>query len=85
MTWHILGAGSLGSLWATRLARVGLPVTLLLLACLWVQTVMPYQVTLRTALWLAAAFLLPVYVYAALRSPTRPPQDRILGLYLVPV
>ena len=30
MTWHILGAGSLGSLWATRLARVGLPVTLLL-------------------------------------------------------
>lgn len=30
MTWHILGAGSLGSLWAVRLARAGLPVTLLL-------------------------------------------------------
>jgi 2-dehydropantoate 2-reductase len=30
MTWHILGAGSLGTLWATRLARAGLPVTLLL-------------------------------------------------------
>lgn len=29
-TWHILGAGSLGSLWATRLARAGLPVQLLL-------------------------------------------------------
>ncbi len=29
-TWHILGAGSLGTLWATRLARVGLPVRLLL-------------------------------------------------------
>jgi 2-dehydropantoate 2-reductase len=29
-TWHILGAGSLGSLWATRLARAGLPVRLLL-------------------------------------------------------
>jgi 2-dehydropantoate 2-reductase len=28
--WHILGAGSLGSLWATRLARAGLPVCLLL-------------------------------------------------------
>ncbi|MFY1664859.1 putative 2-dehydropantoate 2-reductase [Pseudomonas sp. Pseu.R1] len=28
--WHILGAGSLGSLWATRLARAGLPVRLLL-------------------------------------------------------
>lgn len=28
--WHVLGAGSLGSLWATRLARAGLPVRLLL-------------------------------------------------------
>lgn len=30
MTWHVLGAGSLGGLWATRLARAGLPVCLLL-------------------------------------------------------
>ena len=30
MTWHILGAGSLGSLWATRLARADLPVRLIL-------------------------------------------------------
>ena len=28
--WHILGAGSLGSLWATRLARAGIPVRLIL-------------------------------------------------------
>lgn len=28
--WHILGAGSLGTLWATRLARAGLPVQLIL-------------------------------------------------------
>lgn len=28
--WHVLGAGSLGSLWACRLARAGLPVQLLL-------------------------------------------------------
>jgi 2-dehydropantoate 2-reductase len=28
--WHVLGAGSLGSLWATRLARAGLPVRLVL-------------------------------------------------------
>ncbi|MFF7705728.1 putative 2-dehydropantoate 2-reductase [Pseudomonas sp. NPDC007930] len=28
--WHVLGAGSLGSLWACRLAAAGLPVTLLL-------------------------------------------------------
>ncbi len=30
MCWHVLGAGSLGSLWATRLARAGLPVRLIL-------------------------------------------------------
>ncbi|MBW6116123.1 2-dehydropantoate 2-reductase N-terminal domain-containing protein, partial [Pseudomonas aeruginosa] len=30
MTWHILGAGSLGSLWAARLGRAGLPVRLIL-------------------------------------------------------
>ncbi len=30
MTWHVLGAGSLGSLWAVRLARAGRPVCLLL-------------------------------------------------------
>ena len=29
-TWHILGAGSLGGLWAARLARAGLPVRLIL-------------------------------------------------------
>ncbi|MGB4074317.1 putative 2-dehydropantoate 2-reductase [Pseudomonas sp.] len=28
--WHILGAGSLGSLWATRLARADIPVQLIL-------------------------------------------------------
>lgn len=30
MTWHVLGAGALGGLWATRLARAGLPVRLIL-------------------------------------------------------
>jgi len=30
VTWHVLGAGSLGTLWATRLARAGSPVRLLL-------------------------------------------------------
>jgi 2-dehydropantoate 2-reductase len=28
-TWHVLGAGSLGTLWAARLARAGLPVRLI--------------------------------------------------------
>ncbi|PBP58450.1 hypothetical protein CCL19_24430, partial [Pseudomonas syringae] len=30
VTWHVLGAGSLGSLWATRLARANLQVRLIL-------------------------------------------------------
>ena len=30
MTWHVLGAGSLGTLWAVRLARAGIPVQLIL-------------------------------------------------------
>ncbi|YCH22752.1 putative 2-dehydropantoate 2-reductase [Pseudomonas sp. D1-3] len=30
MSWHVLGAGSLGSLWATRLFRAGVPVQLVL-------------------------------------------------------
>ena len=29
-TWHVLGVGSLGTLWACRLARAGLPVSLIL-------------------------------------------------------
>ncbi len=29
-TWHILGAGSLGTLWASRLVRAGVPVRLIL-------------------------------------------------------
>ena len=29
-TWHVLGAGSLGTLWATRLARADVPVKLIL-------------------------------------------------------
>ena len=29
ITWHILGAGSLGTLWAARLARAGVPVRLI--------------------------------------------------------
>lgn len=29
-TWHVLGAGSLGGLWATRLFRAGVPVHIIL-------------------------------------------------------
>ena len=30
MSWHVLGVGSLGSLWATRLFRAGVPLQLIL-------------------------------------------------------
>ncbi|OCX91646.1 MAG: 2-dehydropantoate 2-reductase [Pseudomonas sp. CO183] len=30
MSWHVLGAGALGSLWATRLHRAGMPVRIIL-------------------------------------------------------
>lgn len=30
MSWHVLGAGALGSLWATRLHRAGIPVRIIL-------------------------------------------------------
>ncbi|HET6574770.1 MAG TPA: hypothetical protein VFG68_14290, partial [Fimbriiglobus sp.] len=70
---------------AVRELLVWLPITLLLLASMWVQTVFPAQVALRTGLWLTAALLLPVYVMIALRNPTHPPQDRIMGTHLVPV
>ena len=48
------------------------------------------QATIRTLLTRAAAttllalLLLPVYLVVALRQPSHPPQDRLLGTYLVP-
>ena len=41
-TWHVLGAGSLGTLWATRLARAGLPVRLIVRDA---QRLQAYQAT----------------------------------------
>ena len=52
---------------------------------MWVQTAFPELVALRTGLWLTAALLLPVYVMVALKNPSHPPQDRIMGTHLVPV
>ncbi|MCQ4296886.1 putative 2-dehydropantoate 2-reductase [Pseudomonas stutzeri] len=40
MTWHVLGAGALGSLWATRLARAGIPVRMILRSA---QRLVDYQ------------------------------------------
>ncbi len=63
---------------------VWLPLTLALWAALWVQLMHPQWVAVRTGLWLGAVGLLPVYLVVALVYPARPPQDRLLGMYLVP-
>jgi hypothetical protein len=70
---------------AARELLVWLPLTLVLLLSLWLQAAAPERVGLRTALWLVGGLMLPVYVMVALRDPARPPQDRIMGTYLVPV
>jgi hypothetical protein len=49
-----------------------------------VQVYDPAHAGAAVALWLVAAALLPVYVAVALANPSRPPQDRLAGTYLVP-
>lgn len=70
---------------AVRELTAWLPITALLLLCLWVQTVFPNQAALRVGLFAAAVLLLPAYVFAALRRPAQPPHDRLLGTVLVPM
>jgi hypothetical protein len=69
---------------ALRAAAVWLPVAGLLLASVWLQVFRPEKVYLYVSLWFVALALLPVYVVIALRYPSRPPQDRIAGTFLVP-
>jgi hypothetical protein len=70
---------------AFRAALVWLPVGALLFLAGLIQISAPEWAYLAAGLWLVAAALLPVYAVVALRQPTRPPQDRIAGTYLVPV
>lgn len=67
-----------------RAALVWLPVAALLFASAVLQAYQPRQAYLAATLWLAAAALLPIYMLIALRFPTRSPQDRVVGTYLVP-
>ncbi|HEX4612422.1 MAG TPA: hypothetical protein VH092_29780, partial [Urbifossiella sp.] len=69
---------------ALRAAAVWLPVAGLLAGSVWVQVYHPRNAGGAVALWLLAAALLPVYVAVALWYPSRPPQDRLAGTYLVP-
>jgi hypothetical protein len=70
---------------AVRAALVWAPVVGLLFGALLFQIYAPRHTFLVAVLWLTAALLLPVYAAIALRHPARPPQDRIIGTYLVPV
>ncbi|QJW96302.1 hypothetical protein FTUN_3859 [Frigoriglobus tundricola] len=70
---------------AARSLVVWVPVTGLLFGSVLLQTFAPSQSYLAAGLWLVAAVLLSVYAVLAVRLPTRPPQDRIVGTYLVPV
>ena len=69
---------------AFRAAIVWLPIALLLTGCVWLQVHRFQLVYLAAGLWLVAAALLPLYIVLALRYPSRPPQDRVAGTYLVP-
>ena len=72
------------SLCGIRAFIVWLPIAVLLFGAAIVQAVAPERVHLALGLWLLAVALLPVYVVVALRYPVRPPQDRLLGTFLVP-
>ena len=63
---------------------VWLPMLSLTLASIGVQMYQPEWVVIRTALWIGAILLLPVYVVVALLRPARPPQDRLMGTHLMP-
>jgi hypothetical protein len=70
---------------ALRAILVWLPVLGLLFGSTLLQLLAPQAAYLAAALFLVAVALLPVYVVIALRFPTQPPQDRLLGTYLVPM
>jgi len=70
---------------ALRAALVWLPVGTLLFISALLQIYAPRLAYLAAGLWLLAFVLLPLYAFVALRFPSRPPQDRLLGTYLMPV
>jgi uncharacterized RDD family membrane protein YckC len=70
---------------ALRAAVVWLPIALLLISAALLHVFAPQRLYLATGLWLIALALLPIYVAIALRFPTRGPQDRLAGTYLVPL
>ncbi len=62
---------------------VWLPLFALFAGLTWLQVVNPHAVAWRVGLSAAIPLLLLGYVAIAIRYPDRPPQDRLLGTYLV--
>jgi hypothetical protein len=69
---------------ALRAALIWLPLVALLIGSASLQIWAPERVYLAAGLWLLAIALIPIFVVIALNNPTRPPQDRVCGTYLVP-
>ena len=75
----------LGRLWcALRELLIWTPFTFGIVLTVWIQMSQPLMAQTRAIIWLLTLLLLPVYVVIALRQPSRPPQDRLLGSYIVP-
>lgn len=69
---------------ALRAVLVWTPVVAPLFGSALLQIYAPELPYLAAGLFLVAVVLLPAYAVLALRYPTRPPQDRALGTFLVP-
>lgn len=67
-----------------RTLIVWLPIVLLLYGATALQAFVAEHSHFAAILWLLAVALLPIYIVVAIRMPTRAPQDRISGTYLVP-
>ena len=70
---------------AVRSVVVWLPLMLLCLLLLFVQSEFPKWVAVRVVLTFALLALLMSYVVIAIRYPSRPPQDRLMGTHIVPM
>ncbi len=69
---------------AVRSFLAWLPLSLVLLLCLFVQLKWPEAVGLRAGLLIVALLMLPVMLVLAVRNPSQGPHDKLLGTYLVP-
>jgi hypothetical protein len=69
---------------ALRVLMVWLPVSLFLVASVWIQAYHPGWVSLHAGLWWVAAILMVVHFFLGLRFPDRPVQDRVLDTVLIP-